>query len=367
VPEVFAMPGASIVVRVRKTTVTRVTVKKVTVRKVTVETAFRFPARVCHSCDAEPGVAREKVRGTFRYRDSRGRVVTDPAVLARVKALAIPPAWKRVWVCASARGHVQATGWDARGRKQYRYHPAFRARQDGEKFARLAAFGRALPRLRARVAADLARPGLTRDKALAAVVRLLDRTHLRVGNPEYVRSNNSFGLSTLLDRHVSFPAGGVRVRFRGKSGVRHDRTISDRKLAAVVRRCRDVPGQLLFQYEDEKGRPRPVGSADVNGYIRRAAGGPFTAKDFRTWAGTVSAAARLAGERLPHSDKAAERVVARVVREVAAALGNTPAVCRKSYVHPRVVEAFAAGEMHRGRSGRRLSKDEDRVLRLLSR
>jgi DNA topoisomerase-1 len=355
-----------VTVKVQKTTtVTRVAARKVTVKRVTVETSFRFPGRVCYSCDSDPGIRRLKARGAFRYVTADGKPVRDPEVLARIRALVIPPAWEKVWICPKPGGHIQATGWDAKGRKQYRYHPAFRARKDGEKFGRVLAFGRALPRIRARVAADLARPGLPRDKVLAAVVRLLDRTYLRVGNPEYVRANNSFGLSTLRDRHVSFPGGAVRVRFRGKSGVPHDRVVNDRQLAQVVRHCRDVPGQHLFQYRDEYGHGRPIGSADVNGYIRRAAGGEFTAKDFRTWAGTVAAAARLAKEDVPESVKAAERVVTAVIRDVAEELGNTPAVCRKSYVHPRVVEAFAGGELPAAKGSRGLSAAESRVLKLL--
>jgi len=354
------MPPTPATVKVRTTTVTRTTV-----RGVTVEVTFRFTGRVCRVCDTKPGIVREKFRGKFRYRDARGEVVRDPATLARIRALAIPPAWGRVWVCPKPGGHIQATGYDARGRKQYRYHPGFRSRKDGEKFGRLLAFGRALPKIRKRVTADLARRGLPRDKALAAVVRLLDRTHLRVGNAVYVRANKSFGLSTLLDRHVTFPSGAVRVRFRGKSGVRHDRTVGDRQLAAVVRRCRDVPGQHLFQHRDASGHGRPVTSGDVNRYIRKAAGGEFTAKDFRTWAGTVAVASRLAAEIDPPSATAAARTVAAVIRDVAAALGNTPAVCRKSYVHPAVVEAFAAGILPRGTGGRWVSADENRVLRLL--
>jgi DNA topoisomerase I len=323
---------------------------------------FRFPTQVRSSRDGDPGIAREKTRGGFRYRDARGRIVRDSLTLARIGALVIPPAWTKVWICRAANGHLQAVGRDARGRKQYLYHPSFRARQEDSKFSRLAAFGRALPRIRARVSADLARPGLPRDKVLAAVVRLLDRTQLRIGNHEYRRTNQSFGLTTLLDHHVTIRRGSVRLKFRGKSGVEHEREVADRKLAAVVRSCRDVPGQHLFQYVDDRGRPRAVGSTDVNDYIRRAAGGEFTAKDFRTWAGTVLAAARLAIEELPDSVKAAERVVVRVIREVAATLGNTPAVCRKSYIHPRVIEAFAAGELPP-----RMKRDEARVLRLLGR
>lgn len=327
--------------------------------------AFEFPRPVRPSCDGDAGIAREKVRGGFRYRDIKGRIVRDRKVLARIRALAIPPAWTRVWICPSPNGHLQAVGRDARGRKQYLYHPAFRARKDFEKFDRLAAFGRALPHLRRRIAADLRRPGLPREKVLAAVARLLDRTHLRIGNAEYRRTNQSFGLSTLLDRHVSFSSRSMRLKFNGKSGIAHERVVTDRKLAAVVRRCRDVPGQHLFQYRDARGQPRSITSTDVNDYIRRAAGGEFTAKDFRTWAGTVDAAARLAAEELPDSTKAAERVVVRVVREVATTLGNTPAVCRKSYIHPKVIDAFAEGALPIERSARRLGKDEVRVLRLL--
>lgn len=324
--------------------------------------AFRFATRLRNSCDADPGIARERTSAGFRYRDARGRIVRDKITLARIRTLAIPPAWTKVWICRSADGHLQAVGRDARGRKQYRYHPSFRTKQDGAKFSRLAAFGRALRRLRARVSADLARPGLPRDKVLAAVVRLLDRTQLRIGNHEYRRTNNSFGLSTLLDHHVTVTARRVRVKFNGKSGIAHERVVNDTKLARVVRRCRDVPGQHLFQYRDDRGRPRGVSSTDVNDYIRRAAGGDFTAKDFRTWAGTVLAAARLAGEELPDSAKAAERIVVRVIREVAARLGNTPAVCRKSYIHPLVIEAFAAGKLPS-----RMKRDEARVLHLIGR
>jgi DNA topoisomerase-1 len=323
-------------------------------------TKFRFPTPLRPSCDGDRGITREKTRAGFRYRDERGRIVRSTNILARIGALVIPPAWTKVWICRTANGHLQAVGRDARGRKQYLYHPSFRARRDDAKFSRLAAFGRALRRIRARVSADLARPGLPREKVLAAVVRLLDRTQLRIGNHEYRRTNKSFGLSTLLDHHVTISSRRVRVKFNGKSGVSHERVVTDRKLAEVVRRCRDVPGQHLFQYRDDRGRPRAVGSTDVNDYIRRASGGEFTAKDFRTWAGTVLAAARLAVEELPETAKAAERIVVKVIREVAERLGNTPAVCRKSYIHPRVIEAFAAGKLPP-----RMKRDEARVLRLL--
>ena len=320
----------------------------------------RATARLCHVCDGGPGIRRERVRGGFRYVDARGRRVTDADTLARVKALAIPPAWEGVWVCPKANGHIQATGRDARGRKQYRYHANWTARRGGEKFGRMASFGRALVRVRDRVEADLLLPGLPREKVLAAVVRLLDQTHLRVGNAEYRRDNGSFGLSTLLDRHVSFAPGELRLRFRGKSGVWHERAVSDPRLTRIVRACRDIPGQHLFQYRDDRGVARPVGSADVNAYIRAAAGGEYTAKDFRTWAGTTRAASLLSELPAPESKTAGERAVVGVIKEVAAELGNTPAVCRKSYVHPKVIAAYLDGSLAASRRA-----DEARLLKLL--
>ena len=331
-----------------------------------VKLVFRTTARLCHVCDGGPGIIRERVRLAFRYRDATGRLVRDESILTRIRSLAIPPAWEGVWICPRPNGHIQATGRDARGRKQYRYHPAWTAARGDQKFGRMAGFGRVLPSIRKQVETDLARPGLSRDKVLAAVVALLDRTHLRVGNPEYARTNGTFGLSTLKDRHVSFTAGALRVRFKGKSGVWHDRTVGDARLAKVVRRCRDLPGQELFQYVDERGKTRPVGSADVNGYIRRAAGGEFSAKDFRTWAGTVRAAALLAELPVPETKTAAERAVVGVVKAVATELGNTPAVCRKSYIHPVVVDAFLDGMLPPGRAADGRSADEGRVLRLLA-
>jgi DNA topoisomerase-1 len=320
--------------------------------------------------DAGPGIRRAAVRAGFRYVGPRGREVTCPDVLARVAALAVPPAWTDVWICPDAAGHIQATGRDARGRKQYRYHADWRAARDGTKYHQLAAFGGALPRLRERIESDLALPGLSRDKVLAAVVRLMDLLHLRVGNAEYAKANQSFGLSTLRDQHAAFDGATVRLKFRGKSGVWHDRAVTDRRLARVVRACRDLPGQDLFQYVGEDGTPHAVGSADVNGYIRGASGGEFTAKVFRTWEGTVSAAAKLALRDAPASAAEGKRVVAEVVKEVAAELGNTPAVCRASYVHPRVVETYLGGGLSLDRSGkprRGLSTDETAVLRFLER
>jgi DNA topoisomerase I len=333
---------------------------------------FVFPekARLRVWTDAQPGLRRERAGKGFRnhefvYRGARGRIVRDGDTLARIRALAIPPAWTNVWICPDANGHLQATGRDARGRKQYRYHPAFRAKRDGAKYGRLLAFGKALGRVRARVEADLAKRGLRREKVLAAVVQLLDRAHLRVGNAEYAKANKSFGLSTLLDRHVTFTRGTVRFKFRGKSGVSHDRVISDARLARIVRQCRDLPGQDLFQYRGPDDQPKPIGSADVNAYIHRVSGAEFTAKDFRTWAGTVKAASKLAALPRPETKTAAERAVCGVIKEVARELGNTAAVCRKSYVHPVVLEAFAAAEFPKARASGHLSAAETRVLRLL--
>lgn len=317
-----------------------------------------------YTCDNQPGLRRVGARTSFRYLHPDGRPLRDRGELARIRSLAIPPAWTDVWICPEPGGHLQATGRDARGRKQYRYHPNWRQRRDGSKFDGLVAFARALPQLRAAADADLRRPGLPREKVLAAVVQLLDRTKLRVGSAEYVKANGSYGLSTLLDDHVAFSGGTLRLKFRGKSGVWHDRAVTDPRLAKVVRRCRDLPGQTLFQYLDDAGEQRAVGSADVNDYIRAAAGDEFTAKVFRTWAGTVRAAVLLA-DRDPPKKKA----VVEVVKEVAAELGNTPAVCRASYVHPRVIDAFLSGELALDRRARRrgLSSDEAGVLRFLER
>ena len=326
--------------------------------------AFPVKARLRLWCDTKPAIRRERVGKHFRYRDANGKLIRDPDTLARIRALAIPPAWTDVLICPDANGHLQAVGRDARRRKQYRYHPAFRAKRDGAKYGRLLAFGKALAHIRASVERDLTKRGLPRDKVLAAVVKLLDRTHLRVGNAEYVKANGSFGLSTLLDRHVTFTGKSVRIKFRGKSGVKHERIISDATLAGIVRRCRDLPGQDLFQYRHGK-QPKPIGSADVNGYIRRAAGGEFTAKDFRTWGGTVKAAKMLAATPLPETKAATDRAICGVIKAVAAELGNTPAVCRKSYVHPGVLEAFVGKGFPKAKAAGRLSASEMCVLRLL--
>lgn len=324
--------------------------------------------QLTYICDQCPGYRREVFRSKFRYRTHDGDVIESEEVLTRIRSLAIPPAWQEVWICPEPFGHLQATGRDARGRKQYRYHPEYRQAREGEKFSSLVAFGQALPRLRAVVEADLNRSGLPREKVLAAVVRLLDVTHLRVGNLEYVRANGSYGLSTLQDNHVKIDGPHLRLRFRGKSGVWHDRRVSDRRLARVVAHCRALPGQELFQYLDDDNQPRTVTSTDVNQYLREACGGEFTAKVFRTWAGTVAAAIRLDDREFTTKTRA-KREIVDVIREVSERLGNTVAVCRKSYIHPRVLESVAAGKfrlprIRKVREG--LSHDEARVLSWLA-
>jgi DNA topoisomerase-1 len=304
-------------------------------------------ARLRHVDDARPGLRRRRAGGGFVYFTPRGGRVRDEARLRRIRSLAIPPAWTDVWICADADGHVQATGRDARGRKQYRYHPRWRAVRDTTKYARLAEFGRVLPRLRARVARDLARRGLPREKVLATLVRLLQTTYLRIGNEEYARANHSFGLTTFEDRHASIAGARLCFHFRGKSRREHDVCVNDALLSKIVRRCRDLPGQELFQYVDEDGTRHAIDSGDVNDYLRRVAGADVTAKDFRTWAGTLLAARELA-RAAKTSRLASKSAVLRVVESVAAELGNTPAVCRKAYIHPAVLEALGDPRMRRG-------------------
>jgi len=292
-----------------------------------------------HSTDRRPGITRRRSGGGFSYRDADGNVVRDRETLARIRSLAIPPAWTDVWICPYPNGHLQATGRDAKGRKQYRYHPRFRRRRDAAKFERLVAFANALPAIRSRVDEDLARPGLPKEKVLAAVVRLLELTLIRVGNEEYARLNRSFGLTTLRDRHADVEGSSIRFRFRGKSGRQHEVGLRDRRLAAIVRKCRDLPGQELFQYVARDGEPIDVGSDDVNDYLRSIAP-DVTAKDFRTWAGTVLAFRALRALDRPATDGQAKKNVVAAIRETAELLGNTPAVCRQAYVHPVVVDAY---------------------------
>jgi DNA topoisomerase-1 len=296
-------------------------------------------------CDGTPGIRRTMGPLGFKYIAPNGRVIRNAAELKRIRALAIPPAWTDVWICADPRGHLQASGRDARGRKQYRYHNAWRACRDETKFDRMQAFAAALPGIRRRTAADLARPGLPREKVLATVVQLLEKSLIRVGNDEYARANRSFGLTTLRNQHVDVKGSTLRFEFRGKSGVRHSVDVNDRRLARIVKQCRDLPGQELFQYVDEDGMHQDVTSQDVNAYLKEITGEDFTAKDFRTWAGTV-----LAATALRHLDRAATATQARknvvqAIEAVAGMLGNTRSVCRKSYIHPAVVDCYTDGSM----------------------
>jgi DNA topoisomerase-1 len=297
-----------------------------------------------YSNDRRPGITRHRAGRGFTYRDPAGLTIRDAGELSRIRSLAVPPAWTDVWISPVPNGHLQATGRDARGRKQYRYHARFRGRRETAKYERLIAVAKALPRIRARVDKDLARPGLDREKVLAAVVRLLELTLIRVGNDEYARLNRSFGLTTLRDRHASVRGSSVRFRFKGKSGKHHEVGLRDRRLAGIVRRCQDLPGQELFQYVGEDGEPVDIASDDVNDYLREIAP-DVTAKDFRTWAGTVLAYRALRALDPPESDRQASRNVVAAIRETADLLGNTPAVCRKAYVHPVVVEAYLDGRL----------------------
>ena len=324
-------------------------------------------AQLRYVSDARPGVVRVRHRRAFRYVGPTGDTVDDLPTLRRIRSLAIPPAWTDVWICPVAHGHIQAVGRDARGRKQYRYHARWRAVRDEAKFDRVIQFGRALSAIRERVEKDLGRPGLPREKVLASVVRLLETTLIRVGNAEYARDNGSYGLTTLRMRHVTVEGARLRFEFRGKGGKHHTVDVSDRRLAAVVRRCQDLPGHELFQYLDEDGQRQVIGSTDVNAYLREIAGEEFTAKDFRTWGGTVLAALALAE---PGEEGDSRRRLTAVITEVAARLGNTPTICRKCYIHPDVVAAHADGSLAEAMGGRpsgELSAEEAAVLRLLER
>jgi DNA topoisomerase-1 len=298
-----------------------------------------------YTTDATPGIRRRKVGTGFTYITPAGRVLREPAELHRIRSLVIPPAWRDVWICPDARGHLQATGRDARGRKQYRYHPRWRVVRDDTKYHRLIGFAHALPRVRRRAAVDLRRMGLPKQKVVAAVVQLLEKTLIRVGNDEYARQNRSFGLTTLRDGHVQVTGARLTFTFRGKSGVEHEVDLDDRRLARVVKACRDLPGYELFQYLDEDGKRQTIESSDVNEYLRAIAGEDFTSKDFRTWAGTVLAA-RLLWDLEPFGSEAqAKRNIVRAVETVAERLGNTKAVCRKCYIHPAVLDAYLDGSM----------------------
>lgn len=325
--------------------------------------------------DDQPGISRRGSGKTFRYFWPDGKAVKDSETLGRIKSLAVPPAWREVWISTAAQGHLQATGRDARARKQHRYHPRWREIRDETKYRRMFAFARALPRIRQRVRSALRLRGLPRDKVLATVVRLLEVSLIRVGNDEYARDNASFGLTTMKDRHVEVNGARLRFQFRGKSGKHHAVDIQDRRLARIVKSCQDLPGQELFQYVDDEGKMQDVRSGDINDYLRQITGQDFTAKDFRTWAGTVLAALALREFEKFDSEAEAKRNIVRAIESVAERLGNTVAICRKCYVHPDIIDAYLDGtllatlkqraEQQLSRSVKRLRPEEAAVLGLL--
>lgn len=330
-------------------------------------TADARAAGLRYCSDEEPGISRRATGRGFSYRTSRGAILRDERALARIRALAIPPAWRDVWICRDAKGHLQATGHDARGRKQYLYHSGWRTARDGSKFDHMADFGAALPRLRDRIGADLSLAGLPRERVLAAVVRLVDDTLIRVGSEEYRRTNGSFGATTMRDRHAQVAGSRISVEFRGKSGKLVHAEVTDRRLARVVQQLHDLPGRELFEYLDSEGKRRRVRSEDVNGYLQDVSGEELTVKDFRTWGASALCLRALADLGAPGSAAEANRSIAGAIRDVADALGNTPAVCRASYVHPALLESYAAGDLPppAKRRLRGLDRWESALLRFL--
>lgn len=331
----------------------------------TLADAAAIPEGLTWCSDELPGIRRTAAGDGFHYHDAKGREVSDEKALARIRALAIPPAWTEVWICPRASGHIQAIGRDVKGRKQYRYHPDWSAHAAETKFERLPDFARALPRLRRRVEADLSRRGPCREKVLATAVRLLELTLIRVGNAQYARQNRSYGLTTLNKRHLEVDGAALTFAFKGKSGVEHEVRVRDRRLATVVRSLRELPGQQLFKYRDADGELCVVTSDDVNAYIREAMGEQFSAKDFRTWAGTVSAARALRDMEPPTSATEAKRRITVCVKAVAGLLGNTPTVCRASYVHPKVFELYEQGRLREALPGPEAATFERALARVL--
>jgi DNA topoisomerase-1 len=330
-------------------------------------------ANLRHVSDDRPGITRRRSGRGFSYLAMDGSVVRDKANLQRIRALAIPPAWAKVWICPIPNGHMQATGRDARGRKQYRYHTRWNEVRDATKYDRMMEFGSALPAIRARLDEDLARQAIPKEKVLATIISLLEATVIRVGNEEYARENHSYGLTTMQNRHIEIDGSQMRFRFRGKSGKVHDISVSDRRLARMVQRCRDLPGQDLFQYLDDTGEPQPIDSADVNEYLRCIAEHDFTAKDYRTWAGTLLAAEQLVPLHPEDPAVPSKEALATAIAAVADHLGNTPAVCRKCYIHPAILNAYQDAAEYdrwvavseRGDCPERLSASEAALLRFL--
>jgi DNA topoisomerase-1 len=307
--------------------------------------ASAFDAGLRYVDPAGQGFTRRRAGRGFCYLDAHGRLLRDPAHLKRIRSLVIPPAWKQVWICPSANGHLQAVGYDARGRRQYRYHPHYREVRDETKFARMTGFARGLPRIRQQVNQDLALSGIPRQKVLASVVRLLETTFIRVGNIEYAKENESFGLTTLRNRHVEIEGSMVRFRFKGKSGLSHEVELKDRRIARVIKACHDLPGYNLFEYMDDIGAVHTISSGDVNDYIRTITGDEHTAKDFRTWAGTVQTAWSLAAMGAFETVAEAKHNIVAAIKDTAKRLGNRPATCRKYYLHPAVTESYLQGTL----------------------
>jgi DNA topoisomerase I len=332
-------------------------------------------ARLRYVTDDTPGITRKRAGKSFNYVDTNGKRITDADTLARIGALVIPPAWTEVWICPDENGHLQATGRDARGRKQHRYHPKYRAVRDEAKYERMIDFAKALPKIHRATAKDLAKKGLTKEKVLAAVIRVMQKTLIRVGNEEYAKQNDSYGLTTLEDKHAKIRGGKVRFEFRGKSGKEHEIDLEDPRLASIVKQCQELPGEQLFQYLDDDGNVQDINSSDVNEYLRSIVGEEFTAKDFRTWAGTVLAARALSALEEIDSNAARKKNIVRAIEAVAQRLGNTKAVCRKCYIHPEVLNAYMDGSlaaMLSKRAGRELARtvhalspEEAAVLALL--
>lgn len=321
--------------------------------------------------DTASGFRRQRYRGKFRYLDQHGKVITSAQHLKRIEALRIPPAWEEVWICASALGHLQATGRDAKGRKQYLYHSQWRTLREAKKYEHMIAFGLQLPVIRKQVERDLASPGLGKQKVLAMMIYLLENTLIRIGNEEYAKTNKSFGLTTLCNRHVEIQGSEVKFHFRGKSGVEHALSLRDRRLARLIRNMRELPGQALFQYIDEQGERHAIGSADVNEYLQQITGGDYTAKDFRTWFGSLHTLLALCEcEPCSNVTEAKKNIVA-AIKIAAEKLGNTPAICRNSYVHPLILDSYLSGirftpmSLDNGDSGTDLSAAEQCMLHLL--
>jgi DNA topoisomerase-1 len=321
-------------------------------------------AGLVYVVDEAPGIRRKRSGRGFSYTGPGGRTISDKADLRRIKALAVPPAWTDVWICPSPRGHIQATGRDARGRKQYRYHRAWRRTRDQTKYERMAAFGEALPKIRKHVREHMSLAGLPREKILATVLRLIDLTYIRIGNTRYAKDNGSFGLTTMRNRHADVSGSTIRLEFRGKGGKMHTVDVIDQRLARIVKRCQEIPGQVLFQYVDESGDRKPIDSEDVNAYLRDCTDEDFTAKDFRTWAGTVLALRALRAVAPATSEREARSNINVAIESVASALGNTVAVCRACYVHPAIVAAYLDGSlatMRRRRAKKNGTEPADRL------